>query len=131
VQHVSDTATQVRAAERDLPSEPHDLSCLLLTKRYAVHGATQAWCTARPDGFVENANMFAVDPVTADAIRQAFNKEGELAAVVEFRRHYPLLANNENARSFVHAIAGWQSTAPLLPSLRRAKKTCPERNVQE
>ena len=75
--------------------------------------------------------MFAVDPVTADAIRQAFNKDGELAAVVEFRRHYPLLANNENARSFVHAIASWQAIAPTPLPLRRSKKPCVERAVQE
>jgi len=75
--------------------------------------------------------MFAVDPVTADAIRQAFNKDGELAAIVEFRRHYPLLANNENARSFVHAIAGWQVITPLPPPpLRRSKKPCVERAVK-
>ena len=74
--------------------------------------------------------MFAVDRVTADAIRQALNKDGELAAIVKFRRHYPLLASNANARSFVHAIAGWQVITPLLP-LRRSKKRCVERAVQK
>ena len=75
--------------------------------------------------------MFAVDAVTADAIRQAFNKDGELAAIVEFRRHYPLLANNENARSFVHAIAGWQAVAPTPLPLERSKKPCVKHAVQK
>ncbi|MGI4794229.1 MAG: hypothetical protein ACRYG8_09145 [Janthinobacterium lividum] len=67
--------------------------------------------------------MFVVDTAAADAIHQAFNEEGELAAIVELRRHFPLMTNNEHARTCVHTIAGWQSiTLPL--SLRRAKKSC-------
>ncbi|MGI4940077.1 MAG: hypothetical protein ACRYHQ_05860 [Janthinobacterium lividum] len=77
--------------------------------------------------------MFVVDPATADAIHQTFNEDGELAAIVEFRRHYPLLANNEHARTCVHTIAGWQPIAlpPSPPSRRRAKKPCPEIAMQD
>ena len=55
--------------------------------------------------------MFAVDEPTAEAIRRAYHEGGELAGVVELRRHFPLLANNENARLCVRAIAGWRPKA--------------------
>ncbi len=55
--------------------------------------------------------MFAVDDVTAEAIRRAYHEGGELAGVIELRRHFPLLENNENARMCVRAIAGWKPIA--------------------
>jgi hypothetical protein len=51
--------------------------------------------------------MFAVDESTADAIRQAYEEAGELAAVVELRRRFPGIADNENARRCVRANASW------------------------
>ncbi len=56
--------------------------------------------------------MFTVDDATAEAIRRAYNEGGDLAAVVEFRRHFPLIQDNEHARSCVRMIAGW--TPPAL-----------------
>jgi len=64
--------------------------------------------------------MFAVDPAVADAIRQAFQERGELAAIVELRRHFPLFESNEQARSCVLAIASWKPISPRLPG--RVKK---------
>lgn len=64
--------------------------------------------------------MFTVDPAAADAIRQAFYGEGELAAIVELRRHFPLLAGDEHARSCVQAIASWRPI--VLPSRRQRSK---------
>ena len=52
--------------------------------------------------------MFTVDDPTAEAIRRAFEDGGELAGVVELRRHFPLLTDNANARMCVRAIAGWK-----------------------
>jgi hypothetical protein len=54
------------------------------------------------------APMFSVDEATAAAIRQALEKSGELSAMVELRRHFPGITNNENARICVRAIAGWK-----------------------
>lgn len=62
--------------------------------------------------------MFAVDNATAEAIRRACDEGGELAGVVELRRHFPLLANNENARMCVRAIAAWK---PITVERRKAK----------
>jgi hypothetical protein len=59
--------------------------------------------------------MFVVDEETAEAIRRAWEAGGELAGVVELRRHFPLIADNEQARRCVRAIAGWgqrRSPAP-------------------
>ena len=58
--------------------------------------------------------MFLVDEATADAIRRAWEEGGELSAVVELRRHFPLITDGENARRCVRAIVGWG--APRRPS---------------
>lgn len=63
--------------------------------------------------------MFAVDEQTAEAIRRAFNESGELAAVVELRRHFPLIQDNEQARACVRTIAGWKPLPPKPPPARR------------
>jgi hypothetical protein len=52
--------------------------------------------------------MFAVNEADAAAIRAAYEQGGELAAVVELRRLFPSLANNENTRICARTIAGWQ-----------------------
>ncbi len=52
--------------------------------------------------------MFAVDDATADAIRRVYEESGELAAVVELRRHFPLFENSEHARLCVRSIASWK-----------------------
>jgi hypothetical protein len=67
--------------------------------------------------------MFSVDEATAAAIRQVFEESGELSAVVELRRHFPGIANNENARICVRAIAGWKPLPPLPPKRTRACRT--------
>ena len=53
--------------------------------------------------------MFVVDEETAEAIRRAWEQGGELAGVVELRRHFPLITDNANARRCVRAIVGWRS----------------------
>jgi len=66
--------------------------------------------------------MFAVDEQTAEAIRRAFNESGELAAVVELRRHFPLIQDNEQARACVRTIAGWKPLPPKPPRARRPRR---------
>jgi hypothetical protein len=65
--------------------------------------------------------MFSVDEPTAAAIRKAFEENGELSAVVELRRHFPGIVDNENARLCVRSIAGWQPLPPL--PLKRKYRT--------
>ena len=52
--------------------------------------------------------MFTVDEPTATAIRRAYDESGELAGIVEFRRHFPLISDNAKARECVRVIAGWK-----------------------
>jgi hypothetical protein len=66
--------------------------------------------------------MFVVDEATAEAIRRALNESGELSAVVELRRHFPLIRDNEQARACVRTIASWK---PLPPRLHRARRPPP------
>ncbi len=51
--------------------------------------------------------MFVVDEKTAEAIRRAWDESGELSAVLELRRHYPLITDNAQARLCVRTIVGW------------------------
>jgi len=67
--------------------------------------------------------MFVVNELTAAAIRKAYVESGELSAVVELRRHFPGIVDNENARRCVRTIASWQPLPPLLPKKPRACRT--------
>jgi hypothetical protein len=79
--------------------------------------------------------MFTVDEPTAEAIRRAVDEGGELAGVVELRRHFPLLAqaDHAHARLCVRMIAGWKSR-PLPPeppaNTTAGKKARPRRNPE-
>jgi hypothetical protein len=67
--------------------------------------------------------MFSVDEAAAAAIRQAFEESGELSAVVELRRRFPGIVDNENARICARAIAGWKPLPPQLPKPARIWRT--------
>jgi hypothetical protein len=69
--------------------------------------------------------MFTVDEATADAIRRAYENDGEFSAVVELRRHFLDVADNANARLCVRAIAGWK---PLPPLPDKKARTCRTRS---
>ena len=59
--------------------------------------------------------MFSVDEATAEAIRRAYDEGGELAGVVEFRRHFPLITDNAKAGECVRIIAGWKPRPDRKP----------------
>ncbi len=70
--------------------------------------------------------MFAVDEVAAEAIRRAYEESGELAGVVELRRHFPLIADNPDVRAFVRIIAGWKPIQePISGRLTPARRKKP------
>jgi hypothetical protein len=58
--------------------------------------------------------MFTVDEPTAEAIRRAWHEGGELSAIVEFQRRFPLISDHAKARECVRIIAGWKP----LPAAR-------------
>ena len=60
--------------------------------------------------------MFTVDEGSAEAIRQAFEQGGELSAVAELRRRFPLITDNTEARRCVRTIAGWTPLPKATPA---------------
>ena len=55
--------------------------------------------------------MFMVTEADATAIREAFDRAGELAAVVELRQRFRGITDNEQARRCVRSIVGWRAPA--------------------
>jgi hypothetical protein len=51
--------------------------------------------------------MFVVDEETAEAIRRAWDEGGELSAVAELRRRFPLIRDGADTRRCVRTIVGW------------------------
>ena len=67
--------------------------------------------------------MFTVDEPTAEAIRRAVENGGELAGVVELRRHFLLINDNANARRCVRGNRGMDAAADPPPTVdKRAKR---------
>ena len=63
--------------------------------------------------------MFVVSEAEAAAIRNAFDRGGELSAAVELRRLFPGVTDNAQARECARIIAGWTPLpAPLRPARR-------------
>src|SRR5690242_12946995 len=70
--------------------------------------------------------MFIVTEADAEAIRDIFNRKGELSAAIELRRRFPGITDNAKAREFVRTIAGWTplpaSPASVIPLRPRRTK---------
>lgn len=52
--------------------------------------------------------MFTVTEEEAAAIRQAYFEGGELVAMAELRRRFPVFNGNPRAADAVRTIAGWR-----------------------
>jgi hypothetical protein len=70
--------------------------------------------------------MFVVSEAHAAAIRAAVEQRGELSAVVELRRLFPGVTDNQQARECVRTIAGWKplravKRLPKPPRLHRVR----------
>ncbi len=71
--------------------------------------------------------MFCVDEATAESIRRAFHDEGELSAVLELRRHFPLITDNARGRECVRIIAGWRPMPPPAQAEGKVVRLKPRR----
>jgi hypothetical protein len=69
--------------------------------------------------------MFVVSESEAAAIRNAFERGGELLAAVELRRLFPGITDNEQARACARTIAGWKplSISPPTKSRRLPRRS--------
>jgi hypothetical protein len=63
--------------------------------------------------------MYVVTEADAAAIREVYQRDGELSAAIELRRRFPGITDNTKAREQARAIAGWQ---PLPDRPQRASK---------
>ena len=68
--------------------------------------------------------MFVVSEDVVAAVRQAWERGGELAAAVELRRHFPGIADNAAARRCVQAMLQWKPLPPL-PAKKRQRRARP------
>ncbi len=80
--------------------------------RRTMHGPATGFSFAHVALRVHAAKMFCVDDATAESIRRAFMEHGDMSAVVEFRRHFPLITDHARALECARIIAGWGSTRP-------------------
>jgi hypothetical protein len=66
--------------------------------------------------------MFVVSESDAEAIRTAFERDGELSAAVELRRRFPGITDNARAREIARTIAGWQPLPKPPATVTRLKR---------
>ena len=59
--------------------------------------------------------MFCVSETEATAIRDAFRKDGEFSATIEFRRLFPGITDTVKAPYWARVIAGWKPS-PVSPT---------------
>jgi len=68
--------------------------------------------------------MFCVSETEAAAIRDAYERGGELSAAIELRRLFPGITDNAHARTCARMIIGW---VPLPEPLAKAIRPRPSR----
>jgi hypothetical protein len=75
--------------------------------------------------------MFVVTEEDAAAIRDVFDRDGELFAAVELRRRFPLIDDNAIARQWARTIAGWKPL-PVMPKskLRTNRSRSPKTSTR-
>lgn len=91
------------------------------------HDARTAFRLAGGEPAPHGGAMFCVDEATAESIRRVFDEEGELSAVIELRRHFPLIIDNVRGRECVRIIAGWQPLPPPAKAADRVARLKPRR----
>ena len=65
--------------------------------------------------------MFIVTDADANAIRAAYERDGELSAAVELRRLFPGITGNAEARDWARVIAGWKPLPPVPRPVMRSR----------
>jgi hypothetical protein len=90
------------------------------------HKPCRAVCQ-RPASKTRSSYGLALSPMSrpsAAAIREIYERDGELSAAVELRRRFPGITDNAIARNHARWIAGWASTPeqPLVASTQRESR---------
>jgi hypothetical protein len=71
------------------------------------------------------SGMYVVTEADAAAIREVYERDGELSAAIELRRRFPGITDNAKAREQARAIAGWQPLPPRPARRPRKGKAAP------
>jgi hypothetical protein len=66
--------------------------------------------------------MYVVTEADAAAIREVYDRDGELSAAIELRRRFPGITDNIKAREQARAIASWTPLPPRTAPLQRTRK---------
>jgi hypothetical protein len=66
--------------------------------------------------------MYVVTEADAAAIREVYERDGELSAAIELRRRFPGIQDNAKAREQARAIASWMPLPPRPAPARRPRK---------
>jgi hypothetical protein len=66
--------------------------------------------------------MYVVTEADAAAIREVYERDGELSAAIELRRRFPGITDNAKAREQVRTIACWKPLPPRPAPVRRPRK---------
>jgi hypothetical protein len=69
--------------------------------------------------------MFMVTEAEAAAIRDIYERDGELSAAIELRRLFRGVTDNTMARAHVRAIAGWKPIPPMPEKMVRIRPAKP------
>jgi len=67
--------------------------------------------------------MFCVSEAEAAAIRDAYERGGELSAATELRRLFPGITDNAHARVCARTIAGWTPLPESPATVARPNRT--------
>jgi hypothetical protein len=69
--------------------------------------------------------MFVVTEADATAIREIYERDGELSAAIEVRRRFPGIIDNVRARECARTIAGW--IRPAVPPPEKVTRLRPRK----
>ncbi len=67
--------------------------------------------------------MFRVSETEAAAIREAYERGGELSAAIELRRLFPGITDNAHARTCARMILGWTPLPETAATVTRLNRT--------
>jgi hypothetical protein len=73
-------------------------------------------------GLATFSTMYVVTEADAAAIREVYERDGELSAAIELRRRFPGITDNTKAREQARAIVGWKPRPPRPAPIRRPRK---------
>ena len=66
--------------------------------------------------------MYLVTEADAAAIREVYERDGELSAAIELRRRFPGIQDNVKARERARAVAGWTPLPLRQAPVRKPRK---------